>query len=132
MTGEIGIEAKALGTLLPSAGSARIRSLQSRERVGNALRTLGTLWGIGLCCVLLPIIHFVLVPLLFCLGIYFAAGIAAVRGVLVSGSVPCPGCRKPFVLEPGLARWPVSGVCPHCRRDLEINPGSEPEKALAA
>ncbi len=123
MNAEIEIEAKAPG-LRPSAGSARIRALQPWERIRNALPKLGTFWGIGLFCVLLPLVHFILVPLFLCLGIYFAAKTAAVRGLVVSGAAPCPGCGSPYVLKPGLAQWPIADVCGGCRRDLELSPGA--------
>jgi hypothetical protein len=121
---EIRIEAAVFG-LPPSAGRARIRVLPPIERVKNALTKLGICWGIGLFCVFFPIVHFVLVPLFFCLGIYFTAKTAMVRGSVVSGSVPCPGCQEPFVLKPRLAQWPFRDVCSGCRRDLTLSPAAD-------
>ncbi|MFI5345739.1 MAG: hypothetical protein ACHQ51_05125 [Elusimicrobiota bacterium] len=118
---EVGVEAKVFG-LLPASGAAQIRLLRTSERLRNMLPKLGIFWGIALFCVLLPLIHFVLVPLFLCLGIYFSAKTAAVRGLIVSGSVPCPGCKKPNVLKPRPAQWPIAEVCTNCRRDLELYP----------
>ena len=116
---EIGIEAQVFG-MRPSAGTAQIRSLQPFERIRNALPKLGAFWGIGFFCILLPLIHFILVPLFLCLGIYFAAKATAVRGLVMSGSVLCPGCKNPHILGSRLAQWPMKEVCAHCRRDFEL------------
>ncbi len=117
---EIGIEANVGGQT--ASGDARIRFLQPLERVKKTLRKLGVFWGSGLFCVLFPLLHFVLVPLFLLLGIYFAVRTATADRLIVSGSVLCPECHKPFLLKPALARWPLNGVCQNCLQSIEIRP----------
>ena len=117
----VALEAASPGTA-SSRGEAEVRPIPAPQRVKNTLTKLGTFWGIGLLCVFLPVAHFFLVPLFFCLGLYFAARAAQAKEVVVSGSVPCPGCGLSCGVAPGLAQWPRSTVCEGCRRDLEIGP----------
>jgi hypothetical protein len=66
------------------------------------------------------LLHFVLVPLFLLLGIYFAVRTAMADQLIVSGSVLCPECHKPFLLKPALARWPLDGVCENCLQSIQI------------
>ncbi len=118
---EIGVEAKIYG-MPPSVGAVRIRSLGTAERVRNGLAKFGTFLGIALVCVFFPIVHLVLVPLSLMLGLHFAAKTMRVRGRIVSGSVPCPECGEPCLLDAKLAQWPMTADCAGCRRHIGIGP----------
>lgn len=118
---EIGLE--AANDVGVSGGTARVRALRLAERGKNALRRLGLFWGLGLLCVLLPLVHFVLVPLFLLLGLYFALATASVERFVVSGSVSCPECRKPFLLTPAPEHWPLEQLCAGCRHHFKISPG---------
>ena len=119
---EIEIKIEANVGKQTASGAARIRVLKPLERVKKTLRKLGLFWGIGLFCVLFPLVHFVLVPLFLLLGIYFAVRTATSDQFIVSGLVLCPECHKPFILKPALARWPLDGVCENCLQSIQIHP----------
>ncbi len=106
-------------------GFVRIQALAPRERAKNALRQLGLYWGIGLFCVLFPLLHFILVPFFLLLGIFLSAraGLAGER--IIEGSLKCPECKKPFELKPTLLRWPLSEVCQDCRWSFTIVPDGQ-------
>lgn len=105
-------------------GSARIQTLGPLEQVKNALRQLGLYWGIGLFCVLFPLLHFILVPFFLILGIVLSARAGLAKKVVIEGSVSCPECKKPFPIKPALARWPLNEVCEECRWSFTIVPCS--------
>ncbi len=118
---EIGVEA-TMYRAAPSVGVVRIRPLEISERIRNGLAKLGTFWGVGLVCVFFPIVHLVLVPLCLMLGLQSAWKATQVRGLIVSGSVPCPGCGEPCVLSARLAQWPMTAACVKCGRQIGICP----------
>jgi hypothetical protein len=107
-----------------ASGFARIQTLGPSRRVQNALRQLGLYWGIGLFCVLFPLLHFILVPFFLILGVFLAARAGAVDRAVVDSSIACPECGKPFQLKTALARWPLNEVCQSCRWSFSLSPDS--------
>lgn len=86
-----------------ATGNLRLSDSSLKDRNLVALKRLATFWGIALPCVLIPMLHFVLVPAFVLTDI-----IAAIRGWFVStwiegGQATCPHCgsvldfpRKPY------------------------------------
>ena len=116
---EIGIEATIYGTP-PSVGAIRVRPLGTSERIWNGLAKFGTFLGIALVCVFFPIVHLVLVPLSLMMGLHFASKTIRVRDLIVSGSISCPKCGEPCILNAKLAQWPMTVDCSRCRRHIGI------------
>ncbi len=119
---QIGIVAQS--SQKTASGFVRIQTLGPSRRVQNALRQLGLYWGIGLFCVLFPLLHFILVPFFLILGVFLAVRAGVVDRVVVDSSVACPECGKPFQLKVALARWPLNEVCQSCRWSFSILPDS--------
>ncbi len=106
---QIGIVAQS--SQKTASGFVRIQTLGPSRRVQNALRQLGLYWGIGLFCVLFPLLHFILVPFFLILGVFLAVRAGVVDRVVVDSSVACPECGKPFQLKAALVRWPLPNEC---------------------
>lgn len=90
-------------------------------RLMRALKALGICWAIALVCILVPILHFVLVPAFFLAGIFMFFMQMGIHFHLISGQIQCPSCDKDMPLKPGAFDWPKREICVNCRADLTIN-----------
>ncbi len=90
---------------------AEIKTCTSKDTMRKFFKTLLTYWGIALACVLIPLLHFVLVPGFFLAGIYMASKAFEFRYQLVEGSFDCPTCQKKVHLKD---RWFESDTTAHC------------------
>ncbi len=104
----------------PTAGSIEIVNWTPAERRRRALRALGIAWGIGLFCVIIPLLHFVLVPGFFIAGIVAGLHYHRQLSILRGGEGICSDCAKEFRIEKSSHRFPLQELCEHCRATLTI------------
>ena len=99
----------------PREVELRVEALPRRERLLTALKRIGIAWGFAVVAVLIPLVHFVLVPALLLAG-PISAALSARRSVrLVVGQVvPCTKCAVPLVVEGERLGWPARLDCPAC------------------
>ena len=92
-----------------------------QQRLLRALTALGACWGLAALAVLIPILHFLLVPALFLAGPFFAwrrlheeATVTRIRGT-------CPACGQ-AIDHTGKDAWKslMRLDCPHCRRRIAL------------
>jgi hypothetical protein len=92
-----------------------------RQRLVRAVLALGACWGLAVLAVLIPVLHFLLVPALFLAGPFFAyrrlheeATVTRIRGT-------CPACGQP-IEHAGREAWkPLLRLdCPHCHRRIAL------------
>lgn len=99
-----------------------VYALTGRERALRALKMLALCWALALVSVLLPVLHFVLVPLFALLG-PVAAWLGHRRAeVILGGVMPCPECHSPFDVGEGAVQWPLQAQCPACRAIVRLGP----------
>lgn len=103
-----------------STADVEIISLNSSSRMMRALKGLGICWAIAVFCVLIPILHFVLVPAFLLIGIVMFIQQWGQKFYFVSGSIRCPGCQTEMKLKEGAFDWPKREICTGCRSDLRI------------
>ena len=96
-------------------GELPTRHLHLPERLINGAKFLGLFWLIGLFCVLIPVMHFFLVPLAAIAGIVMFFVKFSQREVRQSGSIKCPKCGQVITLKGGTFNWPLTDSCPNCR-----------------
>ena len=101
-------------------GTIRLHTMNPSERMVQALKKLALFWGIALFSVLIPVFHFVTVPLFFFLGIFFFYRGYKSEGVVLGGEVNCPHCDHGVTIKPTAIEWPVSEICQNCARVLRI------------
>lgn len=99
-----------------------VKGFSSGIRTMRAVKALLICWAIAVFCVLIPMLHFVLVPLFFLAGIFMFFNQMSVHSYLVSGTIPCPACQKEVILKPMAFDWPKREICNYCRADLSISP----------
>lgn len=104
----------------------RVRPLDSRTRTARALRALGACWGLAVVSVLVPLLHFVLVPAFLIAGPVFAVQRLGERATLLGARGDCPGCGAPQEFTLALAPAPqVPLRCEACGRRIQLEPGAE-------
>ncbi|PIS11419.1 MAG: hypothetical protein COT73_04060 [Bdellovibrio sp. CG10_big_fil_rev_8_21_14_0_10_47_8] len=102
-------------------GTATVRDLSPSEILRSALKQLAIFWGAALFAVLIPILHFVLVPTFFGLGIYLFTRTMKAKSTLISGSVACPVCSEKIVISrQKQLRWPLEERCQKCQSRVTI------------
>lgn len=104
------------------AAQVPVRAYTGGERLLRSAKILALFWGISLLTVLIPVAHFVLVPLFFLLGPIVAMMVYKKTVSLTGGDVTCPNCHQVFSLNAGPILWPLRRNCEHCRYQLVIEP----------
>jgi hypothetical protein len=103
-------------------GTAEIRTYSPRDVLQKVLKTLALYWGIAIFCVFLPVVHFVLVPLFFFLGIFMAMRARKFKGEILSGEILCPNCSQKVTLSKASILWPNSEICQSCASVVRFLP----------
>lgn len=103
-------------------GTAEVRIYSKQETMGKVIKTLCLYWGASLLSILIPVFHFVSVPLLFGLGIFFAVRARKYQAEIITGSINCPSCEKPVTLNKAAVIWPATEICQNCANVLRIYP----------
>lgn len=99
-----------------------IQSFNEKEQKVRAIKTLLKFWGIAALCILIPIAHFLLVPLFFVMGIVKSLKLLhkAEDGLYAKGT--CPSCEQQVKLTlENNAELPQWIDCPNCKQAIEIN-----------
>lgn len=102
-----------------SAGTLHISIYSARERATRAAIVLALWWALALLSVLIPLAHFILVPLFLITGPVMAY--KRFRTIEVSERVEghCPVCRNTITLKLGPAEKPVLWkYCPLCQEPM--------------
>ncbi len=102
-----------------------VRHWDSRQRLSRALQGLGMCWGAAVLAVLLPVLHWVLVPSLLIGGPIFAFLRYHERITVLAARGPCPACGVELLFALGQAsRCRMMLRCDHCGRaiTLEVTP----------
>ena len=116
------IHFKGQRTKLIKPAKMYIRTYSEKEQKVRAIKTLLKLWGIAAVCVLIPIAHFLLVPLFFIMGILKSAKLLhkAEDGLYAEGA--CPSCEQNMkLLLENNAELPQWIDCPKCSEAIELN-----------
>jgi hypothetical protein len=106
-------------------GETEIRKYSSRQILNQVLMKLGLYWGLAIFSVLLPVVHFVLVPLFLFLGIFTAYRARRIRVEILFGKIECPHCGKLVTIPTTAAQWPHSEICQCCCTTVRISPIDE-------
>lgn len=101
-------------------GKVEIVIWSAKERTRRAVKMLGICWGIGLFCVIMPLVHFFLVPGMFVAGLVMFARLSTQESLVLGGEGACPECGKLFRIAKATNRFPMDEVCEHCRANVSI------------
>lgn len=118
---QIKIQAQAYSDKI-EFGSAEIIPYTKDKLFFKALMQITWTWCVAIVCVLIPALHFVLVPAFFILGIVLAVRTMALQAEITSGELNCPHCSKPMILQKSAALWPHTEICQNCGSNVRIQP----------
>lgn len=85
-----------------------------KEKTKRALQKLFAFWGLALASILVPVAHFVLVPVFFLLAPFLAYKNYQEEVSLEACELACPECTKTGSFTKIAGRWPLHNTCPHC------------------
>lgn len=108
----------------PTPATLKVEVLSPGARLQRVGVRLGVAWGLAVFSVLIPLLHFVLVPGFFLAGpaLAFLAGRATVR--VLSPSVTCPKCGQRAPIEPNTTGWPAGLRCIACGTTFSAVPAA--------
>jgi hypothetical protein len=101
-------------------GVVRVKNFSPRETILRAAKGLGFCWLLALASVLVPIAHFVLVPLFLLAGPIWSFILFRQKSVLLGGEGECPKCKNHLKITKGNENWPLKETCPHCLFEIGI------------
>ena len=111
-----------------SSGSMDVRIMPVNRRAVRALRTLGWCWLFAVITVLVPFLHWVLVPGLALLGPILALRTFGFDREVCGGGGPCPVCQSPIPFVRFAHPESFSTACGTCRFSLQVQraPAAKP------
>lgn len=78
---------------------AEIINCTKKDVIILSIQKLGLFWGIAIISILIPILHFVLVPAFLLAGVYSFSSQFKNTHRLIKGGGICPGCNKFFPIK---------------------------------
>ena len=107
---------------LTTPGRASRRDFTVAERAKRAARSFGILFVIAFFTIFIPILHFILPPLILIAAGVFSFVTWLETGEVLDGETSCPNCRKAITLPRESEEWPKVQRCPGCSFTLSISP----------
>jgi hypothetical protein len=99
---------------------AEVELMNISSRVLQAGKVLGIWWGGAVVCVLIPVLHFVLVPMGLLLGLVMSYRQFRFEQFFRGGDLLCPNCKTQLLLKARAFSWPLRATCPHCHAELLV------------
>lgn len=78
---------------------AEIIACTKKDVIILSIKKLGLFWGLAIISILIPILHFVLVPAFLLAGVYAFSSQFKNTHHLTKGGGTCPGCNKFFSIK---------------------------------
>lgn len=103
-------------------GTALIRTFTPQVVMAKVVQKLLMFWGAALFSVFLPVVHFVLVPLFFILGIFFAYRARNIKYEISLGEIHCPRCHSLVKIDKADFINSHKEICQSCACVLKIWP----------
>lgn len=105
-------------------GQVTIEHFRPDQILLNAFKKIGICWLAAVLSIFIPVLHFVLVPAFFILGIYLFRRSFKARARIIRGEISCPKCRHTIAIAAGALMWPVTEICQSCVNTVRIHPQS--------
>lgn len=103
-----------------TTGFLEVKKFNPADKTRTALKKLALWWGLSILSILVPVFHFVLVPLFFFLGFFFARKGYKSEGEVLDGKTTCPHCGAEVKVGKGELNWPVTEICQGCARVVRM------------
>jgi hypothetical protein len=103
-----------------SAGTMRLRAWDKKELSQRATKIWAGAWGLAAFSVILPLVHFFLVPAFLIAGPVAAWIVSTQKSSLLGGESTCPDCGAKLPLSVAADQWPIRELCSACQRELKV------------
>lgn len=101
-------------------GQILLKIFTQNERLRRTLMTLIGFWLLSLFCILIPVAHFLLVPVFFLLSPFLALKKWQQDASIIGGECLCPECSEKIVLGSLTAHWPLTLTCMNCKARVSV------------
>lgn len=91
-----------------------VQNCSRQELLPKGIKRMLKYWGIALLCILIPGLHFILVPAFFFLGIYLGFQTLKLNYKIIEGSFNCPECQKANALRDLWFKESIEPICQEC------------------
>ena len=96
------------------------RDFNAQARTRRALQWWMGLWAAAVALLVVPIVHFVLPPLLLVAGPLVALRLHPTKRVVLGGVGPCPKCQHPLWIGGVPLVLPLRETCGHCYVGVQV------------
>ena len=101
-------------------GKVELKTYPQSVRAGRALKFGGITFVFCLVSILIPVAHFVLVPILAIATPIVAWKTYQQERTVLGGNGPCPDCGKELTINASSDSWPLMEACTHCGARMDI------------
>ena len=106
---------------LPQAqGMLKVVEWTARERFKNSVKTFGTFFALTCFAVIMPVIHYILVPVLMITTFVMALEKYSQLRFIEGGTGSCPKCGESIELEKSKYKERLTDSCAKCHEDVEV------------
>lgn len=102
-------------------GFVERRDFSTQERLRRMFKVGGLLFGAAFVAVFVPILHFVLVPVLLLCALVFGIATWMDKAEILRGEFNCPQCQKLNTLPRESESFPRTYRCQHCYFTLQLD-----------
>lgn len=106
-------------------GTASLQTWTRQQSLKKGMSSLLACWALAVATILIPIVHFVSVPLLLAVGPLIAYAIFKLHNGttdLVEIKGVCSNCDTPLQVSRQTASWPIFLACSTCASELSLSP----------
>lgn len=103
-----------------SEGVIRIQTWSKKERTARAIKYGGLCWVGALASIVIPLLHFILVPGFLIAGPILAFVLLGQESMVLGGEGICPNCHASLPIASATLNFPISDLCTHCQTPLKI------------
>lgn len=107
-----------------ATGSVEVVHYSISERRRRALGVFVIGFLLSAASVVVPILHFLLVPLGLIITILLTKNRLNTEAIITSGAGTCPACQAPFQIMKRKFHFPFTDICEKCSRTINIGTGT--------
>ncbi|MEK6577722.1 MAG: hypothetical protein AABZ55_00720 [Bdellovibrionota bacterium] len=101
-------------------GTVKLQTWNKKDRIARAIKAWFFCWLAAVLSVLIPILHFILVPAFFFSGPIVAFIFYHQEEILLGGRSRCPACSVDFAIAKMDPHFPLHDICSHCQESVRI------------
>ncbi len=101
-------------------GHVIISAISKPRRIKKAVRNLAICWTLMIAGIFVPMLHFVIVPGFFLLGLFMTANGYIDDIEISAGELTCDQCKSSIAISRHDDQWPIWVRCATCQIDIGV------------